>query len=232
MRILGILFLCAALFGGEEIPLPVGDRLQAQALTYVQSQVTGRDGTYTFKIFGHSLIPSPPKGEVEFEPAHLSRTELSGPFYASFNVLLGGRTIGMVRVDMEGRWVGKLLRFRTALPRKTVPLEGQLESFDFEGARPAGALSEIPEGFRLRTPVLQGHILSRTDLEAIPLILAGETVRLELAEGDLSITLDALARSSGAAGDKVRLEMPTSHKMIQAVVMGPGAARVQWSGAK
>jgi len=135
-------------------------------------------------------------------------------------------------VDMDGQWKGQLLRFRSALPRRAVPEPGQMEAFDFEGVPPAGALRELPEGFRLRGPVIQGKVLVRTDLEAIPLINAGDPVRLALVDGDLSITVDALARSGGAAGDKVRLEMPTTRRTVQAVVTGPGEARVQWAGSK
>jgi len=230
--ILASLLLCAALGAGEEIPLPPGDRLQAQALAYVQEQVSGREGTYTFKVVHLPVLPRPAKGELAFEPAHLSRAELTGRFYVSFNAVAGGRNLGMVRVDMEGRWAGKLLRFRGAQPRKT-PLEpGQLEAFDFEGSPPPGALRTPPPGHRLRGPVAEGHVLVRTDLEPIPLVNAGDPVRLELVDGDLTVAVDAVAKSAGALGDRVRLEMPTSRKLVQAVVTGPGSARVRLGGSK
>lgn len=233
MRILAAFLLGAALLGAEtEIALPAGDKLHTQALAYAQAQVAGRDGTYVFRVLSTPILPKSPKGPLTFEPAHLSRPDLAGRFYVSFNAISDGRVLGMVRVDMEGRWTGQLLRFRTALPRRTVPEAGQLETFDFEGTPPAGALREVPEGYRLRGPVAQGKVLVRTDLEAIPLVNAGDPVRLALVDGDLSITVDALARSSGAAGEKVRLEMPTTRRMVQAVVTGPGEARVQWAGSK
>ena len=67
------------------------------------------------------------------------------------------------------------------------------------------------------------------DLEIIPVVTAGDQVRLEMVSGALVIEVETLARSGGAMGEKVRLEMPTSHKSIQAVVTGPGQARVQWA---
>ena len=233
MRLLAAFLLGAALLGAEpDVALPPGDRLHAQALAYAEAQVAGRDGTYTFRVVTPPLLPRSTKGPLTFEPAHLSRPDLTGRFYVSFNAIAAGRTLGMVRVDMDGQWKGQLLRFRSALPRRSVPEPGQMETFDFEGVPPAGALRELPEGYRLRGPVIQGKVLVRTDLEAIPLINAGDPVRLALVDGDLSITVDALARSGGAAGDKVRLEMPTTRRMVQAVVTGPGEARVQWAGSK
>lgn len=232
MRVLAFLLLCATLAAGDEVVLPPGDRLQAQALAYAEAQAAGRDGTYTFKVVTPPALPPSVKGDLVFEPAHVSRAELAGRFFITFNAYAGGRPIGMVRVDLDGQWSGRLLRFRTALPRKSVPDEAALESFDFEGAPQPGAVHELPEGFRLRVPVTQGHILLKSDLEPIPLVIIGEPVRLEVVDGDLSVTVDATARTSGAMGEKVRLEMPTTHKMLTGLVTGPGEARVQWGGAK
>ncbi|BDU77395.1 flagellar basal body P-ring formation chaperone FlgA [Mesoterricola sediminis] len=232
MKAAVLLLCCALLRGGEAVVLPPGDRLQAQALAYVQEQAAGRDGSYTFKVVHMPVLPRPAKGDLAFEPAHLSRNDLTGRFYVSFNALADGRNLGMVRVDLEGRWAGKLLKFRAAQPRKT-PLEAALlEPVDFEGVPPAGALREVPPGHRLRGPVTEGHLLVRTDVEAIPLVNAGDPVRLELVDGDLTISVDAVAKSSGAAGDRIRLEMPTNRKLVQAVVTGPGAARVRVGGSK
>jgi flagella basal body P-ring formation protein FlgA len=207
------------------------EQLQTDAIAYAEAQAAALEGTYTFRVTRPPLLPrTTGPGRLTFEPDHLSRRELGGFFFASFKAYQDGRNLGLVRVDLEGRWVGKLLRVRAALPRKVVPEPGQLEEVDFQGAPPAGAISAFPEGCRLRAPVPAGHILVHQDLETIPVVLAGDTVRLELVAGPLVIAVETLARSSGAVGEKVRLEMPTSHKNLQAVVSGPGEARVQWAG--
>jgi flagella basal body P-ring formation protein FlgA len=237
MRLLAaflVLFLAGGVLRAEEpaILLPAADRLQAQALAYAQAQAVGREGAYTFKVTSVAVLPRAPKGDLVFEPAHLSRPDLAGRFYISFNATAGGHLLGMVRVDLEGRWTGKLLRFRTALGRKAVPEPGQMEVYDFEGTPPVGALTALPEGQRLRGPVSPGHVLVRTDLEPIPLITMGDPVRVAVADGDLIITVDAVARSTGAMGDKIRLEMPTSRKLLQGFVTGVGTARVVLAGSK
>jgi flagella basal body P-ring formation protein FlgA len=215
-----------------EVELPPLERLQTDAIAYAEAQAAALEGTYTFRVVRPPTLPRVAGGgRLAFEADHLSRRELGGFFFVSFRTLVDGKPLGMVRVDLEGHWNGKLLRVHTALPRKAVPGPGQLEPVDFEGVPPAGALGEFPDGFRLRSPLPEGHILVRQDLEPIPLVQAGEQVRVELVSGPLVIAVEALARSSGAVGDKVRLEMPTSHKNIQAVVSGPGEARVQWAGA-
>ena len=214
------------------VQLPPGERLQNDAIAYAEAQAAALQGTYVFRVVRPPMLPKVADPDrLTFQPDHLSRQELGGMFFASFRAFLDGRPLGLVRVDLEGRWTGKLLRTQVALPRKGVPGPGQLETVDFEGAPPTGALSEFPDGCRLRAPVPAGRILVRQDLETIPVVLAGEMVRLEVVSGSLVIAVEALARTSGAVGDKVRLEMPSSRKNIQAVVSAPGEARVQWAGA-
>jgi flagella basal body P-ring formation protein FlgA len=232
MRLLALLLtttaLCAA---AADLELAPADQLQADAVAYAEAQTQGLPGSYSFRVVRPPTMPHTALGgKLAFEPAHLSRRDLGGYFFVSFKTTEDGRPLGMVRVDLEGKWKGQLLRTQTTLPRKAVPTEGQCEVVTFEGAPPPGALSEFPTGYRLRSSVGAGHILVQQDLEAIPVVLAGETVRLEMVSGPLVIALEAMARSNGAVGDKVRLEMPTTHKNMQAEVIAPGEARVLWAG--
>jgi flagella basal body P-ring formation protein FlgA len=136
--------------------------------------------------------------------------------------------MGSVRVDLEGKWSGTLLRTRTALARKCVPEAEQLEELAFEGQPPAGAITAMPKGFRIKNPVSVGHILVRSDLEPIPVINAGDAVRLTLFSDFLSVSTQGTARSSGALGESVRVELSQAKRHIQAVVQGPGEAHVEW----
>jgi flagella basal body P-ring formation protein FlgA len=238
MRALGLFLAGALLWAGPAAPVgtaepvgPVVERLQRDALAYVEAQAAGLPGAFVFRVVKPPLLPRS-TGELVFEPDHLSKRDLGGRFFASFKASVDGRPLGQVRVDLEGKWTGKLLRTRVSLPRKAVPEEGQLEEMTFEGTPPVGALAELPAGYRLRGAQPPGHILTQGDLEAIPVILAGDRVRLEVVSGDLTVAVETQARSNGAVGEKIRLELPTSRKAIQGVVVGPGEARAQWAGAK
>jgi flagella basal body P-ring formation protein FlgA len=233
MRILALFCLGALLCAGETAPpLPAGERLQSEALAFAATQAAGLPGNYTFKLLGPPVLPRNPGGEMRFEPSHISKREPTGHFFASFKASVDGRPLGMVRVDLAGDWNGKLLHARVALPRKAVPSADQLEESDFTGAPPPGAIALIPEGFRLRNAVTPGHVLVQSDLEATPVILAGDRVRLEVSDGPLTVAVETLARSNGAVGEKVRLELPTGRKVLMAVVKGPGEATTRWAGAK
>jgi len=216
---------------GEALALAPVEQLQIDAVDYVQAQAESRSGHYLFRVLKPPVLPRfAAAGKLTFEPDHLSRRDLGGVFFVTFRMYMDGRPAGLVRVDLEGKWTGSLLRAEAAMPRKAVPEPGQFEAFNFEGTPPAGALEQVPAGYRLRAPVAAGHILVMQDLETIPVVVAGEQVRLEMVSGPLVIAVDVLARTSGAVGEQVRLEMPSSHRNVQALVTGPGEARVQWPG--
>ena len=102
-----------------------------------------------------------------------------------------------------------------------------IEPSPFEGVPPEGVLTEIPEGQRLMRSVPSGKILTRGDLEVIPLVQSGDKVRLTATHETLTISLDTTARSRAGLGDRVRLEAPGARRQVTAVVTGPGEARLQ-----
>ena len=137
-----------------------------------------------------------------------------------------GERVGMVRVDLEGHWVGMLLRAKADLSRKTELTSDQVESSPFEGVPPEGALTEIPTGQRLMRSVVSGKILTRGDLEGVPLVQSGDKVRLTSSHEALTISVDTTARSRAGLGERVRLEAPGARRTVTAIVTGPGEAKL------
>lgn len=222
-----LLFALGTLLAAEGPEADLRARLAQAALAYAQAQADQGTGETVLRLV---KVPDLAhlRGEVAFAPSHLSKPQPVGAFFVALKATVDGRPAGLVRVDLEGRWQGALLRTRKALARKAVPAEDQLEPFPFEGAPPSGALTVFPEGFRLRIPVGAGKVLTRADLEPIPLVATGEPVRVTLAWEALTLTAEATARSQGCLGDVIRVELPT-RRTILAKVTGPGQARVDWA---
>lgn len=216
----------ALLFAQATAPLPLEERLRQEALAAAELQVQGVEG-YRFKVVSVSPLPPHAGPAARLELSHLSKREPTGRFFVAYRLVQEGRLIGTARVDLEGLWQGHLLMARTSLPRKAVPDPGSLEPTPFEGTPPPGALRAWPEGHRLRQPVNAGKVLTQSDLEPIPLVSQGERVRVTLTCGVLSITAEGVARTQGAKGDRVRVELP-SRKVLQASVCGQGEAEVVW----
>jgi flagella basal body P-ring formation protein FlgA len=199
--------------------------LAIQALVYAENAVAGFKGEYSFQIVRPPTLPATLRpGRITLEAERMSKQEPVGRFFVVFRISVDGRPVATTRVEMDGSWSGSLYQAKSALQRKTVITESDLEMIDFEGVPPPGALKELPNEIRLRQPLPLGKIITQMDVEAIPLINATDKVRVTLQNGPLQITSDAIARSSGARGERVRLEMEGSRKMVQAIVTGPGEA--------
>lgn len=219
MRLLAFLLFSALLRADGAL----ASRVQAEALAYVEAQVAGRGGAYAFRTLQPPNLPPLRPGTVNLEISHLSKQEPTGRFFVAVKLSVDGRLAGTARVDLEGRWNGELLRAKNSLPRKQALEPDHFEKVAFEGQPPAGALLELPEGMRLRQPLQAGKWLIQADLEAIPLVNAGEPIRLRAEAGALVVEAEALARSSGALGERIRLEMP-NRKRLTATVTGVGSA--------
>ncbi|GLH74559.1 hypothetical protein GETHLI_30610 [Geothrix limicola] len=220
------LFLLPALLQAQSPEAPA-ERLAEAALAFAKAEAKKFGGEHTFKVAQPPRVPTTRPGNLVFEPTHLSKREPIGRFFVVVALKVDGERVGMTRVDLEGSWVGMVLRAKGDLARQTELSAEQVEAVPFEGVPPDGALTEVPEGLRLMRAVVSGKILTRADLEAIPLIQSGDKVRLTGSHEALTVTIDTTARSRAGLGDRVRLEAPGARRQITAIVTGPGEARLQ-----
>ncbi|HEY3400445.1 MAG TPA: flagellar basal body P-ring formation chaperone FlgA [Geothrix sp.] len=226
MRAAALLLLPPALIAQAPATSPA-ERMADAALAFAQAEAAKLGGEHRFKVAQPPRVPVTRPGVLSFEPSHLSKREPMGRFFVVVALKVDGEKVGMARVDLEGTWVGMVLRAKGDLARKSELSAEQVEPSPFEGVPPDGALTELPEGQRLLRPVTAGRILTRADLETIPLVQSGDKVRLTATHDSLSITLDTTARSRAGLGDRVRLEAPGAKRAVTAVVTGPGEARLQ-----
>jgi flagella basal body P-ring formation protein FlgA len=202
------------------------ERLADAALAFAKAEAAKLGGEHSFKVAQPPRVPPTRPGILSFEPSHLSKREPVGHFFVVVILKVNGERVGMVRVDLEGSWVGTVLRAKGDLTRKTELAPDQVEPSPFEGVPPEGALTEIPEGQRLMRSVVSGKILTRADLEPIPLVQSGDKVRLTATHEVLTISVDTTARSRGGLGDRVRLEAPGARRQVTAIITGPGEAKL------
>jgi flagella basal body P-ring formation protein FlgA len=225
MRAALLLLVQAALVA--QAPVSPSEKLADAALAFAKAEAAKLGGEHTFKLAQPPRVPVTRAGELTFEPTHLSKKEPLGRFFVVVVYKLDGERVGMTRVDLEGSWVGTVMRAKGDLARQTEITAEQVESSPFEGVPPEGVLTEVPEGKRLMRSVVSGKILTRADLEAVPVIQSGDKVRLSGTHDALTISVDTTARSRAGLGDRVRLEAPGARRQVTAIVTGPGEARLQ-----
>lgn len=225
MRAAALMLVVPALLAQAPQASPA-ERLAEAALAFAQTEAAKLGGEHRFKVAQPPRVPVTRPGRLDFEASHLSKREPLGRFFVVVTVKVDGERVGQVRVDLEGTWVGTVLRAKGDLPRKTGLSADQVEQAPFEGVPPEGALAEIPEGRRLMRSVVAGRILTRADLEVIPLVQSGDKVRLTGTHESLTVSLETTARSRGGLGERVRLEAPGSRRQVSAIITGPGEARM------
>lgn len=201
-------------------------RLAEEGLAFAEAEAAKLPGSYRIRIVQNPVPPRLLSGTPRIEISHLSKKEPCGRFFVALKVLMDGRLAGYARVDLEGTWRGNLLKAKENLPRKGIPFPAQLEVASFEGQPPPGAIAEFPEGYRLRQPVQAGRFITLADLEPIPLVKAGDRVRLTACFESLSIATDGVARNSAAKGERVRVELGGTRKLVQGLVSGDGEVRL------
>lgn len=220
-----LLLAAPALVGQAPAPAPA-ERLAEAALAFARQEAAKLAGDHAFTVAQPPKLPPVRPGQLAFEALHLSKRVPLGRFFVVVALKVDGERVGQARVDLEGRWTGSLLRAKGDLARKTELTEAVVEASPFEGVPPEGALTEVPPGLRLQRAVASGKLLTRGDLEPVPLVQSGDPVRLTASREGLTVSLDATARSRGGLGDRVRVEAPGARRPVTAVVTGPGEARV------
>jgi len=225
MRAAALFLLPPALFA--QAPVSPAETLAETALVFAKVEAEKLGGGHTFKVAQPPRVPITRTGVLTFEATHLSKKEPLGRFFVVVLYKVDGERVGMTRVDLEGNWVGTVLRAKGDLARQTELTDAQVEASPFEGVPPEGVLTEIPESKRLMRSVVAGKILTRADLEAIPVIQSGDKVRLTATHESLTVSVDTTARSRAGLGDRVRLEAPGARRQVTGIVTGPGEAKLQ-----
>lgn len=82
------------------------------------------------------------------------------------------------------------------------------------------------EGMAAKRSLRPGEALRDYDLAAPVMIERGETVALVFQSGPLLLTAQARALTDGAAGERIRFMNLQSSRTVEAVITGPGEARV------
>jgi flagella basal body P-ring formation protein FlgA len=90
----------------------------------------------------------------------------------------------------------------------------------------AAILSDQALGMVLKHAVAAGQPLTGLDLERPALVLRGSLVRMTLSSEGIALAAEGIAMESGAKGDRVRVQNPNSHAVVEAQVVGAGEVRV------
>lgn len=103
---------------------------------------------------------------------------------------------------------------------------------DLTWAKVAAAPADAPGdadaviGMAAKRPLRAGSAVALRDVAAAQVIKSGELIAVTYQDGGISLTLQGKAMASAGVGEALNVQNPSSKKIIQAVVTGPGQAVV------
>ena len=121
-----------------------------------------------------------------------------------------------------------------AVPTHRLLRGGEITARDIEPKRVragllrgnAAIVPALAIGMILKHDVAAGQPLTALDIERPDLVQRGSLVHMTLESAGISLGAEGIAHESGARGDRIRVENPNSHAIVEAVVTGPGEVRV------
>ncbi len=92
------------------------------------------------------------------------------------------------------------------------------------GAAPLAPQAGV--GLTLRRDVAAGQPVTPAELVKTSIVQRGDRVRMTLQSEGLSLSAQGIASQAGALGDRIRVENPVSHRLVDAEIIGPGEVSV------
>ncbi len=95
----------------------------------------------------------------------------------------------------------------------------------------ASSSAERPApGWEVRRAVAEGDVLEWPSVAPPPMVVAGQSVRLEWVREGVRVALTAIALNDARRGETVRARVPERPARLMATVTAPGVAELPASG--
>jgi flagella basal body P-ring formation protein FlgA len=201
-------------------PLMPGRMLEAMRRTLPEAKID---------LLDYSRQPAP-QGEIEFPVTGLRRSASSELWTGSVSYARSSRFIIWAKVKVRIRAprvfaIGDLPAGQPIAPGQVLAMERE----EFPSA--ATFATSIPDvtGKWPRLLIRAGSAILVSQLEAAKDVSRGEAVVVEVRDGAATLTLEAIAQGSGAAGDTILVRNPVSQKCFRARVEYKGRVSVDVS---
>jgi len=82
-------------------------------------------------------------------------------------------------------------------------------------------------GFVGKKMFRRGHVIDESFLKKPLVVRYGQPIKLQMVQGNLTLTMDARAKGAGAIGDDIPIFLPETRKNMNATIVDHGLVRVQ-----
>lgn len=106
-----------------------------------------------------------------------------------------------------------LAKHKTLIPQDFEYREKNIAAFN----KP---LTTLPHNSRLTKSLLEGSVLTQKSTEQIPLISRGQSVKVQVAQGAVRLSVEGIALSDGTQGQIISIQNPASNRVFEAKITG------------
>jgi len=151
-----------------------------------------------------------------------------GQFAFQMAIVQGGKVLrGPVRCEMKVSIpviiaASPIMRGELITPEKCVLKKIDITHY---GIVPCDSLSQVV-GMRAIRQIQAGNVLTKQWLQDLPVVEKGDMIRIISTINKIKVAVDAIARESGAIGEKIWVENSASHKMVRVVIKSKGHAEL------
>jgi flagella basal body P-ring formation protein FlgA len=164
----------------------------------------------------------PEISQLSYDPARGNFTAQIGivlPDQPAAQIHLSGSVIAMQQSLVAARRLsaGSILTSADVAPMR-------VRAALLHGAAPLSPGSAV--GRTLRHDMAAGAPIGSADVAKTLVVQRGDRVRMSLVSDGLALTAQGIAAEAGARGDRIRIENPVSHRMVDGEVIGADEIRV------
>jgi flagella basal body P-ring formation protein FlgA len=205
----------------------VGD-FDESIMHYINSEISWPAGSWNLSVLNTAdkikLLDKPYR--LEFSGIINNRPK--GQFSFQMAIIQGGKVVrGPVRCDMKVSVpvitaASTIMRGELITPEKCV-----IKTIDIThyGIIPCDSLSHVV-GKRAVRQIQAGNVLTNQWLQDLPVVEKGDAIRIISNINKVKVAVDAVARESGAIGEKIWAENAASHKIVRVVIKSKGYAEL------
>ncbi len=198
---------------------------------YVRERAPGEEHSVELPALDDFDLPGVAPEEIEVRLTAHPRQELGGSLPITAVLLVNGAEVKRGVVTIRIRALAPVLVLARPLPKGALLREGdfRLERRD-RSALPPGVLGD--ERFALDQQLTRslpaGSLLSESLVERPKVVARGQVVELVYQSGSLRIQGRGLARDDGRPGDSIRVENPSSQRVVMGRVDPEGVVHVDF----
>jgi len=205
----------------------VGD-FNDSIMKYINSVIQWPEGSWTLSVLNTAdkikLLDKPYR--IEFRGINNSRPK--GQFSFQMAIIQGGKVLrGPVRCAMNVS-LPVVIAVSPIIRGELITLDKcMLKTIDIThyGITPCDSVSQVI-GKRAARQIQAGNVLTNQWLQDLPVVEKGDAIRIISSINKVKVAVDAVARESGAIGEKIWAENAVSHKMVRVMIKGKGQAEL------